>query len=362
MTKQEALLVLNAIPGLSGTVLRKLDSVLGNVEEVLNQQESDLLGVGLNPALVTNIIHFPRDKFLTDELACLKQLDATIITIIDDAYPVLLKEIAHPPLVLYVKGNPSLFAQTSIALVGSRKASSYGLKVAEDFSRYIAKAGIQVVSGGAYGIDTSCHQAALKVNGQTTAVLGSGLNQLYPKENIKMFEKIAETGLLVSEFPLNTIPIPYNFPRRNRIISGLSLATIVIEANERSGSLITAEYALDQNREVYAVPGNLDNVYSQGTNRLIKEGAKMALSAKEVLEDLGHQIAEQLNQEASDELKIHLSEEEYKIYQLINQTPQHIDIISSSLGQPLALLMGQMLNLELKGVIKQLPGQYFVRN
>ncbi len=250
---------------------------------------------------------------------------------------------------------------TGIGLVGSRQASSYGLKIAQDFSKYFAQVGINVISGGAYGIDTVSHQAALKENGATVAVLGSGLNQLYPRENIGLFEQITQNGLLVSEFPLNTSPLTYNFPRRNRIISGLSLATIVIEAREKSGALITADYALEQNRDVFAVPGNVDNLYSKGTNRLIKEGAKMALSAQEVLEELGVEIGIQLNQEFQKEPSIHLSEEEYKIYELINQTPQHIDIISSSYPQGIGLLMSQMLNLELKGIIKQLPGQYYIR-
>ncbi|MBF0490195.1 MAG: DNA-protecting protein DprA, partial [Candidatus Omnitrophica bacterium] len=225
-----------------------------------------------------------------------------------------------------------------------------------------AQKGITVVSGLAHGVDTLAHKGALKAQGLTIAVLGCGFNHIYPRENTKLFEEIAEKGLLVSEYPMNTAPLAYNFPRRNRIISGLSLATVVIEASEKSGALITADFALEQNREVFAVPGNVDSLYSKGTNRLIKEGAKIALSAEEVMEEIGCTLSSQLNQEVALEIpQIHLSEDEYKIYELIEHNPHHIDIIASRFGADIGTLMSQMLNLELKGVIKQLPGQYYVR-
>jgi DNA processing protein len=246
--------------------------------------------------------------------------------------------------------------------VGSRKASSYGLRIAEEFGFSFSQRGISVVSGGASGVDTASHKGALKAQGQTIAVLGCGLNHVYPRENARLFEEIAQKGLMVSEFPMNTSPLSYNFPRRNRIISGLSLATVVIEAGERSGALITVDNALEQNREVFVVPGNIDSIYSQGTNRLIKEGSKVALSPDDVLQELGFELKIQLAQEnKGKEAQINLSEDEYKIYELIDHKPEHIDIISLRCGQGIGALMGQMLNLELKGAIKQLPGQYYVR-
>lgn len=361
MSSRESLLALNAIPGISGEVLQKLNSVFGDFSEILNQKEESLLEQGLSRNLVTNIVHFPKDKFLQAEYNDLRKIGADFITILDGDYPPLLKQIKHAPLVLYLKGNCRLINSPAIALVGSRKASLYGLKIAEEFSQSFSCSGITVVSGLAHGIDTVSHKGALKNNGLTIAVLGCGLNHIYPKENEALFNDIALKGLIVSEFPLNTAPLTYNFPRRNRIISGLSLATVVVEAHERSGALITADYALEQNREVFAVPGNIDSLSSSGSNRLIKDGAKIALSPQEVLEEIGVEIKVQLNQEKIKE-RVHLSEEEYKIYEFIHDTPQHIDIISVRTKQSIAFLMGQMLNLELKGVIKQLPGQYYVRS
>jgi DNA processing protein len=362
MTPQESLLVLNAIPGLSGEALRKLIAAFGSANQVLEQKENDLLDLGLNPTLVTNIVHFPKDRFLEAEYNYLRNLGAEIMTLEDDDYPSLLKEIKHAPFVLYLKGNRQLLNSTSIALVGARKATTYGLKIAEEFGSCFAQAQITVVSGLAYGIDTASHRGALKAKGATIAVLGCGLNHVYPKENTGLFNEIAKDGLLVSEFPLNTPPLTYNFPRRNRIVSGLSLATIVVEAKERSGALITADFALEQSREVFAVPGDIDNESSKGTNRLIKEGAKIALSVHEVIEELGFEIQNQIQQEnKTSSAQIHLSEDEYKIYELLNHEPQHIDIISSHSKADVGALMGQMLNLEIKGAIKQLPGQYYVR-
>jgi DNA processing protein len=360
MTIQESLLVLNAIPGVSGDVLKRLMSSY-DVNEILTQKESELLEQGLSQNIVTNIIHFPKDKFLEGEYNYLRKLGAEFITIFDSSYPSLLKQINHAPLVLYVKGNCQLLNSASLALVGCRKASFYGLKIAEEFASYFAQNGLTVVSGLARGIDTQSHRGALKANGSTIAVLGCGLNHIYPKENNSLFHDIGQKGLLVSEFPLNTEPLAYNFPRRNRIISGLSVATVVIEANAKSGALITADYALEQNREVFAVPGNVDSEPSMGTNRLIKDGCKLALSAKEVLEETGIQLKNQLSQELPKDSRVNLSEEEYKIYEFLNSTPTHIDVIFSNHREDIGSLMGQMLNLEIKGVVKQLPGQYYVR-
>ncbi len=362
MTQQEALLVLNAIPGLTGPGIKKLISTFGSAEQILLQQQPALLELGLNQNLVMNIVYFPKHKFLEEEYRRMQQVGVKFITILDEAYPESLRTISGAPIVLYVKGDTSLLTAPSIALVGSRKASYYGLKVSHEFASTFAKAGIAVVSGLALGVDAASHQGALQGKGKTVAVLGCGLNHIYPKENTKLFESIGQEGLLVSEFPMDTAPLTYNFPRRNRIISGLSMATVVIEAALRSGALITVDYALGQNKDVFVVPGNIDSVSSGGTNLLIKEGAKIALSAQDVLEEIGVIIQSELEVEAKKE-KIHvsLSVEEYKIYELIESVPSHIDLISARSDQDIGSLMGQMLNLELKGVIKQLPGQYYIR-
>ena len=362
MTDQESLLVLNAIPGLTGAGIKKLISAFGSPQQIMQQAQEDLLALGLNGNLIANIIHFSKEKFLEDEYKLMRQKGVEFITIFDESYPESLKCIDHAPIVLYMKGDQSILMSPSIALIGSRKATYYGLKVAHEFASNFAKAGIGVVSGMALGIDTASHQGALQAGGKTIAILGCGLNHIYPPENTQLFETIGQEGLLVCEFPMNTAPLAYNFPRRNRIISGLSMATVIVEAALRSGALITVDYALAQNRDVYVVPGNIDSIYSAGTNLLIKEGAKIVLSAGDILEEIGFAIKAELGQEVKKE-KIHvpLSVEEYKIYELIENQPSHIDLISARSEQDIGVLMGQMLNLELKGVIKQLPGQYYVR-
>ncbi len=362
MTSQESLLVLNAIPGMKGEVIQKLIKIFGGPREIFMQQHQDLLNLGISSNLATNIVHFPKDKFLQEEFNLILKKGIRTVTIFDEEYPDSLKSIDHAPLVLYLKGDLGLLMSPAIALVGARKATQYGLKVAEEFGCSFSKAGLTVVSGMALGIDTATHKGVLKIGGKTIAVMGCGLNHIYPKENMGLFEEIAEHGLLISEFPMDTAPLSYNFPRRNRIISGLSLATVIVEAAQRSGALITVDFALAQNKEIFVVPGNIDSTYSQGTNRLIKEGAKIALSAPEVMLELGITINEELKQEEQKE-KIHvpLSVEEYTIYELVSNEPRHIDVISVNSGQEIGVLMGQMLNLELKGVIKQLPGQYYVR-
>ncbi len=363
MTIQEALLVLNAIPGLSGEVIRKLTIIFSSPEKIFEKKENDLLEHGLNQNLVTNIVHFPKDKFLEGEYNYLRKNGVEFLTIFDEKYSSLLKEIKHAPIVLYTKGNKKLLDSASVALVGSRKASSYGLKIAQEFGYFLAQSGLTVTSGGAYGIDTASHTGALKARGNTIAVLGCGLNHIYPKENEKLFEEIALNGLMLSEFSMNTAPLAYNFPRRNRIVSGLSLATVVIEAGEKSGALITADFALEQSRDVFVVPGPIDQKSSQGSNQLIKEGSKIALSAKEVIEELGLEIRKQLIGERMDEaIQIHLSQEEGKIYELVSQEPRHIDDLLLRCEWGIGILMEKMLNLEIKGVIKQLPGQYYVRS
>lgn len=362
MTSQQALMVLNAIPGLGASGIKKLMAVFGNANQILQKNYEELLEQGLASSLVTNIVHFPKDKFLEGEYNHLRQKGAQVITIVDEDYPSCLKEIPSAPIVLYIRGKRQMLSSLGIAMVGSRQASFYGMKMAESFARAFAQAGITVISGLARGIDTASHQGCLKAQGATMAVLGCGLNHIYPKENALLLEDIAAKGLLVSEFPMDTAPLMYNFPRRNRIISGLSLATVIIEASPKSGALITADCALEQGRDVFAVPGNIDSVLSEGTNRLIKDGAKIALSAQEVLEELGLEIQAQLEQGKSQEKpRVNLSVEEYKVYEVIDHQPNHIDIIATRCGQEIGLLMSQMLNLELKGVIKQLPGQYYIR-
>lgn len=358
MTEHEALMALNAVPGLSGAVLRKLLDAFGSARSILAVDEEALLAEGLTVKQAVNLKHFPKEPFLDQEQGLLRSLGAGVMTINDAVYSPLLKQIVHPPIVLYYKGDPTVLEGSSIAIVGSRQASPYGINAASMFAASFSRAGINVVSGGALGVDAASHRAVLAAKGITIAVLGSGLNRPYPAVHRVLFDEIADKGLVLSEFPLNTDPLVYHFPRRNRIISGLSIATLIIEAGEKSGSLITADYALEQGRDVYALPGPIGSPCSLGTNRLIKDGAKIALKAEDIIEELG---ILSVSDGLQEEQRVRITEDEAKIYQLIDQTPLHIDIICSRVSCDIGLLMNQMINLELKGLIRQLPGQYYVR-
>jgi DNA processing protein len=241
---------------------------------------------GISIDIAKRIKQVLSSKEFAQELEQIEKDKIEIIIINDSRYPVLLKEIYDPPLVLYVKGDVLVFQDKMFAIIGCRRASGYGLKQAGQIAQALAKINLCIVSGMARGIDTAAHKGALFVKGKTIAVLGSGLNNIYPPENKFLFDQIVKNGAVVSEFALNTEPLPENFPRRNRIISGLCRAILVVEAAQRSGSLITADLALNQGREVFAVPGLANSSNAQGTNKLIKEGAKLVENAQDIIDGL----------------------------------------------------------------------------
>lgn len=278
----------------------------------------------------------------------------------DSNYPGLLREIAYPPPIIYFKGDPIKIGDPAVAIVGSRRSTFYGTEVAKRLAQELAVAGITVVSGMALGIDTAAHRGALEQGGYTAAVLGCGLDKCYPRQNFELIEAIIESGVVFSEFPYGTEPLPINFPQRNRIISGLSLGTVVVEATAKSGSLITAGYAIEQNREVFAVPGNIGSPYSRGCHRLIKEGAKLVESAADILAELYLESSGE-RQLAIDLPVIDLNEAEKRLLQMIPYQPLHIDdlIRLSELGAAAASAL--LLSLEIKKVIRQTPGKYFCR-
>lgn len=234
---------------------------------------------------IKKIISAQRSGILDEEMKLIEKHNITIIDIFDKQYPQLLKEIDDPPVVLYIKGNPEVLSNYSLAIVGTRHPTHYGVSLAEKFSAELAKLGLTIISGLAKGIDTAAHKGTLKC-GVPAAVLGSGIMNIYPRENAELAKKIIEKGALISEFPMKTKPLKENFPRRNRIVSGISRGVLVIEAAERSGALITARMALEQNREVFAVPGKIDSPVSKGTHKLIKQGAKLIDSVEDILEEL----------------------------------------------------------------------------
>ena len=285
------------------------------------------------------------------------------VSIKDKEYPGLLREIYDPPKELYVKGALPPGDVPMVAVVGSRMTSHYGLRTARAIAADLAAAGVVVVSGMALGIDTASHEGALSAGGKTIAVLGSGFAHLYPPENKKLAEKIAQRGAVITEYPMNTKPEPWNFPRRNRIISGLSLGVLVVEARLKSGALITADLALEQGRDVFAVPGNVDSAKSGGTNWLLKQGAKVATSAEDILEELITSIASSKKKpkEKNASEDEDLSDEEKNLLSLFDSEPIHVDALLESSRLPASRAISALSLLEIKGRLKQLPGKHFVR-
>jgi DNA processing protein len=307
------------------------------------------------------------EKALEAELKLARRHNVEIVTIIDRAYPRVLKEIYDPPLVLYVKGKILKEGELAIALVGSRLASIYGLSTAERLGYELASKGVVIVSGLARGIDSAAHKGAIEAYGRTIAVLGNGLGTVYPPENKRFADEIVEKeGAVISEFPMGTEPLARNFPQRNRIISGLSLAVVVVEAAKKSGALITADFALEQGKEVFAVPGKVDSTTSFGTNELIKQGARLVQTAEDVVEELGLRFkeAKTKGKGAKDKkaaLKPVLSPEEEVIYKNLSKEPRYLDDVVETAKFPLSKTAQLLLKLQLKKLVKELPGKNFVK-
>ncbi len=289
----------------------------------------------------------------------LEKLGLSCLSVEDPGYPPLLKQVSKPPPLIYYKGSLEKAFLPAVAIVGSRRCTFYGKEVAANLAVELASSGVSIVSGMALGVDTAAHSGALEAGGYTVAVLGCGADQCYPPQNVALKEKIAASGAVISEFPAGTLPKPAHFPRRNRIISALSLGTVVVEATAKSGALITAGYALEQNREVFAVPGNVGSPYSRGCHRLIKEGARLVESAADILDELALDrfSGEQLSLDYPEELPA----DEKELLQLIPYQPQHIDDIIRNSGTSAAVTGAALLNLELKNKVRQLPGKYFCR-
>ena len=282
-----------------------------------------------------------------------------IITLADNAYPPLLLEIPDPPPILYVCGNLKT-SLLNIAIVGSRNATKYGLTITRHLGADLATLGITVVSGMALGIDTAAHYGALAGHGNTIAVLGSGLDRIYPASNKSLFYKIAEQGAVISEFPLDTEPESHNFPQRNRIISGICQGTVIVEATKRSGSLITARMAAEQNRDVFAVPGSVHSFKSTGTHTLIKQGAKLVENAQDIVEEFDLVLTPPPAPENTGaKTPMELTPDESRVLKLLGPYPTHIDNLVRKLSIAPGSLSSILLHLELKGLIQQSPGNLF---
>lgn len=317
-------------------------------------QETDWLerGVGAFAARMLTEAFRPEQTAAYSAMLLSKRI--TPVTIFDEAYPLLLKEISRPPWVLYARGEIELLSRLSIAVVGTRLPTAYGRKAAVMLTEALANAHINVVSGMARGIDGICHEAALRVAGATTAVLGTAIDQPYPPENSSLYREIAEKGLVLSEYPIGTAPHPGLFPQRNRIIAGLTRGTVVVEADLRSGSLITADQALEANRDVFAVPGPITSPKSRGTLNLLKQGAKPATEGADILEEYGIFPP---RESAGNGNK--LTEEERRIYHMLEQGNQSFDSLLAKSGWDFGLLHSVLLSLIIKKQAVQLPGSIY---
>lgn len=356
-------LALKSVPGVGNLLFRRLIDRFGSPDRVLSAPPDALAGVeGVSGKLALGIARFSSADHLKREIDLAFENNIRILPLTDDAYPALLREIPDPPPFLYVRGNlpPT---RCMVSIVGSRHATGYGLRMTQQLCRDLCTLAWTVVSGMAVGIDTAAHEGALAGGGPTVAVLGSGLQRIYPRENAPLFHRICENGAALSELPLHAEPDSHNFPARNRIISGMSMGTVVVEAARQSGSLITARLAGEQNREVFAVPGSVQSFKSSGTHALIRQGAKLVEQARDILEELAPMVRAPLPPPASVEPAVDpladLPPEERRIAAALDAYPVHIDELARQLQLSVAIVSGILLSLELKGVARQLPGKYF---
>jgi DNA processing protein len=358
MSEPRGWIGLSLVPEIGPVMARKLLAEFGSPERIFSAGVGDLLSVnGMSREKAGNIKGFQLWDRVDTYLKVIEKRGIRVAGCDDPAYPEVLKEIDGAPVVLYMKGCYLPEDRFGIAVVGSRKHSPYGEVVARKLPAELASAGFTIVSGMARGVDTLAHVSALACGGRTIAVLGSGLDISYPAENSRLMEKIPESGCVISEFPPGTPPNKENFPRRNRLISGLSLGVLVIEATVESGSLITAEYAIEQNREVFAVPGNITSSNSEGTNRLIRQGAKMVLASDDIIEELAPMLKGFIR--AEKRKVVDLSKDEDMLCNILSGEPKHIDLLSREAVLPANKVLDVLLSLELKGVVRQSSGKRF---
>ena len=351
-------IALSMLPEVGPVGARKLLSVFRSPEMIFNAGLNDLLsveGIGINRA--KNIKAFSAWRVVEEQIEKMEKAGIKAVSLDDPLYPEMLREIYDAPAVFYAKGDIQPEDKYSIAIVGSRKLTHYGRSVAETLSEDLASMGFTIVSGLARGVDSLSHKGALKAGGRTIAVLGSGIDVPYPPENKALMDNIAGSGCVISEFPLGTPPDKENFPKRNRLVSGLSLGVLVVEAVADSGALITARYALEQGREVFAVPGNITSGNSEGTNALIKNGAVLVQKATDIVEELAPVLKGFIR--LKDKVKIEVSDEEKALCNLLSGEPKQIDMISRESGLPASAVLAILLGLELKGAVKQITGKRF---
>lgn len=371
MTENEAIIVLNLLNGIGYSKYKTLKANFGSISSAFSSSVEMLSKVtGIGDVLASRIYNWKTSIDLKKELDMVQRGGAIIYTIADDEYPVQLKEISDPPLCLYVRGKLSIDFNNTIAVVGSRKMTSYGKEVSDSIVSALAYSGWTIISGLAMGIDGAAHQAVVNAKGVTVGVLGGGLVRFHPQEHIELARKmIALGGGVVTEFPMEFSPNRRSFPMRNRIISGLSRGVLVVEAGSQSGALITVDFALEQNRQVFAIPGRINTPSSQGCNRLIKNGAKLVESVDDIFEEFeflpGFLPSEKYSAISSDSLPVKdipilsLSTEEQNIVQLLELEEKGVDSLAVQSSIPIGKLLALLQQLEVKRVIQQLPGKIY---
>ena len=371
MTSREAYIALNMIDGIGPVRVRALLERFGEPQAILSAPKNELLQVErVGEEVARNLASWREQIDLDAEMKRIEQSDVRVVTRDDVEYPKNLREIYDPPLVLYVKGALTERDALAIGVVGSRRTTLYGQEMARKLSFQLARVGVTVVSGLARGIDTAAHKGALQAKGRTVAVIGCGIDIVYPAENKKLADEIVEKGgAVVTEFPLGVQPDRQNFPMRNRIISGWSLGVVVVEANLKSGALITANQAAEQGRQVFAVPGRADSILSRGTNRLIKDGAKLTEDVEDILSEFEYLLPKRAVETAETDADgrgtqpaLKLSETEEKVMAHIGNEEVGIDDIIRASGLTSACVSATLLALEMKRLVKPLPGKQYARN
>lgn len=367
MDSREAFVALNMIDHVGPVRVRQLQEHFGDAVSILKASKQQLLRVrGVGEDTADSIASWEKSVDLANELKRCEEFGCHIITQEDAEYPELLRQIYDPPIVLYVKGTLDNKDRNGVAMVGSRQTTHYGIEVARKLAYQLAYIGVTVVSGGARGIDTAAHQGALSGKGRTICVLGTGINIVFPPENAELFERIAASGAVVSQYPFNRKADKQSFAIRNRIVAGMTLGTVVVEANLTSGALITANFATEYGRQVFAVPGRIDSPRSKGCHDLIKKGAKLCEGAEDILSEFEYLFPASNKPPSVSETGVlpalELSENEQKVYDVLDGEPAPIDDVIRKSGLPSSAVSVALLSLEMKRIVRQIPGKLFLRN
>ncbi|MFD0698397.1 DNA-processing protein DprA [Paenibacillus sp. GCM10027628] len=353
---------LHELEGVGWKTILQLLSRFPEPQALFELPASEIASAGIKNSIAEQIAKKLSPSFIEERLQLYTKQSIRILSLLDEDYPLILKEIAQPPWILYIKGDPAYLNQKLLGMVGTRTPTIYGKKIAEELAAELSHAGFGIVSGLARGIDSKAHIGALKGKGKTVAVLGCAINQIYPRENALLYRNIEREGVIISEYPIGTGIHPGMFPQRNRIIAGLSLGVTVIEAAEDSGSLITVDFALDESRDVFAVPGPIDSNQSSGVHKLLKQGAKLVTNVEDIIEDY-HFMLEPVDRSSLQKPSrvIELSVEEREIMAIMSNEPISIDTILESSQFTFGHLHAVLLSLLLKKAIKQLPGSTYMR-